>query len=87
MDNQKNGRINDIKVPVMVSIGKSMMSLEELANMGSGTIVGLDKPAGDPADLYVSGELVAKGRVVVIDEMFALRITEVLNPQEATYGK
>jgi flagellar motor switch protein FliN/FliY len=54
------------------------MSLDDLLNLGDGAVIELDRAAGAPADLLVNGRLIARGEVVVVDENFGLRITEII---------
>lgn len=68
--------LNDIKIPIEVSLGKALRSISEIRGMGEGTIIELDKLAGDTVDIKVGGTTIAKGEVVVIDENFGVRVTE-----------
>jgi len=79
----KTGQIKDVKVPLMVVIGTTDISLEELSSMGEGSIIGLNSLAGEPVELLAAGEKVAKGEVVVIDENFGVRVTEITDKKEA----
>ena len=56
------------------------MKIKEILNLGPGKIIELDKLAGEPVDLLVNGKLLAKGEVVVVDENFGVRITELIDP-------
>jgi flagellar motor switch protein FliN/FliY len=76
------GNIKDITVPLQVVLGETECSLEEIASLGVGSIIELKNLAGEPLDLLAAGERIAKGEVVVIDENFGIRITEVLNEKE-----
>jgi len=76
------GNIKDVTVPLQVVLGESECSLEEIASLGVGSIIELKKLAGEPMDLLAAGERIAKGEVVVIDENFGIRITEILNEKE-----
>jgi flagellar motor switch protein FliN/FliY len=58
------------------------MLIKDILGMGEGTIVELDKLAGEPVDLLVNGKLIAKGEVVVIDENFGVRVTDIISPME-----
>jgi len=71
----------DISMPVTVELGRAPMSLRDLLQLRSGSVVELDKMAGDPVDLYVRDVRFARGEVVVVDNNFGLRITEIINPQ------
>ena len=78
----KTGQIKDVKVPLMVSIGTTMISLEDLSQVGEGSIIELDRIAGEPVDLLAAGEVIGKAEVVVIDENFGIRVTEILKKKE-----
>jgi flagellar motor switch protein FliN/FliY len=58
------------------------MLVKDIVELGTGSIVEIDKAAGEPVDVMVNGRLVAKGEVVVIEDNFGVRLTEILNPQE-----
>jgi flagellar motor switch protein FliN/FliY len=58
------------------------MVVRDVLDLGTGSIVEVDKSAGEPVDVLVNGRLVAKGEVVVIEDNFGVRITEILNPAE-----
>lgn len=70
------------KVPVQVVLGETVLSIEELSELASGSIIQLQNMAGEPVDLVVAGERMAKGEVVVIDENFGIRITEMISGEE-----
>jgi flagellar motor switch protein FliN/FliY len=71
-------RLTDVEVEIAVEIGRTRMTLGAALALGPGSIVTLDRLADQPVDLLVNGKPVARGEVVVIDEEFGLRITEVL---------
>ena len=58
------------------------MQIKEILGLGEGSIIELEKLAGEPVDLLVNGKLIAKGEVVVIDENFGVRVTEIVSPHE-----
>ncbi|MDA3958193.1 flagellar motor switch protein FliN [Oceanispirochaeta sp.] len=72
------GRINDVRVPIQVVLGENSLSLEDLASLNQGSIIELQKIAGEPVDLVAAGEKIARGEVVIIDENFGIRITELI---------
>lgn len=74
--------IMDVPMDVSVEIGRKRMSVKEILNITTGTIVEVDKLVGEPVDIRVNGKLIAKGGVVVVDESFGVRITEILTPGE-----
>ena len=69
--------INDIPLQVTVELGRTHKSLQEVMNFGVGTIIMLDRLAGEPVDVIVNGKRIAKGEVVVIDENYGVRINEI----------
>lgn len=71
----------DVPVELAVEIGRTRMTIREALALAPGSIVALDRMAGEPVDLLVNGRRIARGEVVAIDEEFGLRITEVLRPQ------
>ncbi|MFW6264568.1 MAG: flagellar motor switch phosphatase FliY [Bacillota bacterium] len=74
--------IQDVPLQVTVRLGKSKMTIKEILDLGEGSIVELDKLAGEAVDLLVNGKLVAKGEVVVIDENFGFRVKDIISPME-----
>ena len=70
--------INDIPLQVTVELGKAVKNLNEVINFGTGSIIVLDKQAGDLVDVIVNGKHIAKGEVVVIDDNYGVRITEII---------
>jgi flagellar motor switch protein FliN/FliY len=71
-------RLFDVPVELAVEIGRTHMTIRETLALGPGSIVALDRLAGEPVDLLVNGKPIARGEVVVLDEEFGLRVTEVL---------
>jgi flagellar motor switch protein FliN/FliY len=74
--------LHDVEMEVTAELGRTRMSVRELLSLTPGTVVELDRAAGAPADLLVNGRLIARGEVVVIDENFGIRITEIIPPSE-----
>ncbi len=72
----------DIPLEVSVELGRVKMQVRDVVELGAGSIVEIDKAAGEPVDVLVNGRLVARGEVVVIDDNFGVRITEILSVQE-----
>lgn len=73
------GLLQDIVLDVSVELGRSSMPLSRLMNLGIGSIVELDRPAGAPVDVRVNGMLFARGEVVALDDEYAVRILEILS--------
>lgn len=76
------GLILDVPLQVTVELGRTKKSIKEILELSNGSIVELDKLAGEPVDIHVNGKLLAKGEVVVIDENFGVRITDIVSPLE-----
>ena len=80
LSGQENiGLIKDVPLEVTVELGRTKKSIADILDFAPGTIIELDKIAGDPIDVLVNGKFVAKGEVVVIDESFGIRVTEIIN--------
>ena len=76
-------RLYDVPVELAVEIGRTHMTIRETLALGPGSIVTLNRLAGEPVDLLVNGKPIARGEVVVIDEEFGLRVTEVVAGEAA----
>ena len=74
--------IMDVFMEMTVELGRTKKSIKDILGMGEGTIIELDKLAGEPVDILVNHKPIAKGEVVVIDENFGVRVTEILSPME-----
>lgn len=74
--------IMDVPLQVTVELGRTRMLIKEILDLGPGSIVELDKLAGEPVDILVNNKLIAKGEVVVIDESFGVRITDIISKME-----
>lgn len=69
--------LDDIELDLRIELGRTMMRLEDVLQLRSGSVVVLDKLAGDPVDIYVNGRLVARGEVLVMNDNFCVRVTEL----------
>lgn len=78
----KLGLIMDVEVPVMVAVGRVKKTIQEVLSLGEGHVIDLGRTAGEPVDLLVNGKLIARGEVVVVDEHYGLRISEIVSPNE-----
>jgi flagellar motor switch protein FliN len=74
-------RLSDVPVDLSVEIGRTRMTVGETLELRQGSVITLDRMSGEPVDLLVNGTPIARGEVVVIDEQFGLRVTEVLGAQ------
>lgn len=76
------GLILDVPLQVTVELGSTRMKIKDILELGLGSVVELDKLAGDPVDIFVNGKLIAKGEVVVIDENFGVKVTDIVSHLE-----
>ncbi len=76
----------DVQMTLTVELGRTKMYIKEILGLGEGSIIELDKLAGEPVDLLVNGKLIAKGEVVVIDENFGVRVTDIVSPIDRLKG-
>ena len=74
-------RLYDVPVELAVEIGRTRMTIGQTLDLRPGSVVSLNRLAGEPVDLLINGKPIARGEVVVIDEEFGLRVTEVLGPK------
>jgi flagellar motor switch protein FliN/FliY len=74
--------ILDIPLEVTVELGRSKMLISELLQLGQGSVIELTKLAGEPLEILVNQKLVARGEVVVVNEKFGVRLTDVISPAE-----
>ena len=72
----------DIPLQVSVEVGRAKILVRDLLQMQEGTLIELEKLAGEPLDLYVNSRLIARGEAVVVNEKFGLRLTDVVSPAE-----
>ena len=79
---QKLELLLDVPLSVSVELGRTKMTLKQILELNEGSIVELDKLTGEPVDMLVNGKIVARGEVVIVDENFAIRITEIVSPRE-----
>ena len=70
----------DVVLKVNVELGRSTMSVKDILALGPGSVIELDKVAGEPVDVFINGTLIARGEVVVVDEKFGVRVTEIVTP-------
>ncbi len=74
--------ILDIPLNVSVELGRSKVVIKDLLQLGQGSVLELDKLAGEPLEVLVNGKLVARGEVVVVNEKFGIRLTDIISPIE-----
>jgi flagellar motor switch protein FliN/FliY len=89
-DQEKSGQaaakdinfILDIPLEVSVIIGRTKILVQELLQLGQGSVVALEKLAGEPMEVYVNDKLIGRGEVVVVNERFGIRLTDIISPAE-----
>jgi flagellar motor switch protein FliN/FliY len=81
------GRVRDIPLEVTVELGRTRLLIRDILDLGAGSIIELDKIAGEAVELFANGLLVARGEVVVIDDNFGVRVTEIITAADRRGGK
>lgn len=72
----------DVNLSLKVELGRTRMLIRDILKLGKGAVVELDKLAGDPLDIYVNEQLVARGEVLILNDNFCVRVTEILAPKQ-----
>lgn len=80
------GIFMDMVLQVSVEVGRSRMTIQDLLQLGQGSVVELEKLAGEPLDIYVNGRHVAKGEAVIVNEKFGVRLSEIISSEERASG-
>jgi flagellar motor switch protein FliN/FliY len=78
-DSQNLDLLLDVEIPISVEVGRAQMSLEDVLKLVPGSVIALDKKAEEPVDLRVNGKLVARGEVVLVDDVSGLRVTQIVD--------
>ena len=74
--------ILDIPLEVSVELGRTKMMIKDLLHLGQGSVIELDKMAGEPIEILLNQKLVARGEVVVVNEKFGVRLTDIISPAD-----
>ena len=74
--------LENIDVKLTVEVGSAELKIKELLRLNEGSVIELDRLAGDPLDILINGTMIAKGEVVMVGEKFGIRFTEVADPEE-----
>jgi flagellar motor switch protein FliN len=72
----------DISLQLSIELGRAVLNVKDILSLRDGSVVELNKLAGDPVDIFVNNKLIARGEVVVIDDNFGVRVTDILSPTE-----
>lgn len=86
-DGQGGGDVNldvilDVSVTLSMEVGRTRIPIRNLLQLNQGSVVELERSAGEPLDIYVNGTLIAHGEVVVVNEKFGVRLTDIISPAE-----
>jgi len=73
----------DVSLPVVVEIGRTRLTVQEVLNLAPGAVIEIDRSVGEPVDIFVGDRKFAQGEVVVVGEQFAVRVTQLVQPGEA----
>jgi flagellar motor switch protein FliN/FliY len=78
--------ILDVALQVTVEVGRARMTIQDLLQLGQGSVVELEKLAGEPLDIYINGKAVARGEAVIVNEKFGVRLTDIISPEDRIEG-
>jgi len=76
----------DVTLQVTVEVGRARMTIQDLLQLGQGSVMELEKLAGEPLDIYVNGKQVARGEAVIVNEKFGVRLTDIISPEDRVEG-
>lgn len=76
----------DVALQVTVEVGRARMTIQDLLQLGQGSVIELEKLAGEPLDIYVNGKQVARGEAVIVNEKFGVRLTDIISPEDRVDG-
>ena len=74
--------ILDLKLNITVEVGRARMTIQDLLQLGQGSVIELEKLAGEPLDIYINGKQVAKGEAVIVNEKFGVRLTQIISVED-----
>jgi flagellar motor switch protein FliN/FliY len=78
--------ILDVALQVTVEVGRTRMTIQDLLRLGQGSVVELEKLAGEPLDIYINGKAVARGEAVIVNDKFGVRLTDIISPEDRIEG-
>jgi flagellar motor switch protein FliN/FliY len=78
--------ILDVALQVTVEVGRTRMTIHDLLQLGQGSVVELEKLAGEPLDIFINGKAVARGEAVIVNEKFGVRLTDIISPEDRIEG-
>ena len=74
--------LENIEVTLSIEVGRTEMTIRDLLRLNEGSVIELDRLAGEPLDLFVNGAIIAKGEVVMVGERYGIRLTDIVDPEE-----
>ena len=74
--------ILDVTLQVTVEVGRARMTIQDLLQLGQGSVIELEKLAGEPLDIFINGKQVARGEAVIVNEKFGVRLTDIVSPED-----
>jgi len=78
--------ILDVALQVTVEVGRTRMTIQDLLRLGQGSVVELEKLAGEPLDIFINGKAVARGEAVIVNDKFGVRLTDIISPEDRIEG-
>jgi flagellar motor switch protein FliN len=72
----------DVTLQITVEVGRARMTIQDILQLGQGSVVELEKLAGEPLDIYLNGKQVARGEAVIVNEKFGVRLTDIISPED-----
>lgn len=78
--------ILDVALQVTVEVGRTRMTIQDLLQLGQGSVVELEKLAGEPLDIFINGKAVARGEAVIVNDKFGVRLTDIVSPEDRIEG-
>ena len=82
MDADKLKVLENIEVDMSIEVGRTEISIRDLLRLNEGSVVELDRLAGEPLDILINGTMIAKGEVVMVGERFGIRFSEIVDPEQ-----
>ena len=84
--NQNLEFVLDVALQVAVEVGRARMTIQDLLQLGQGSVIELSKLAGEPLDVFINGKQVARGEAVIVNEKFGIRLTDIISPEDRVEG-
>jgi flagellar motor switch protein FliN/FliY len=85
-DNEKLRALENIEVVMSIEVGRAEITISELLRLNEGSVVELDRLAGEPLDILVNGTMIAKGEIVMVGERYGIRFTDIVDPEKRVNG-